>query len=93
MDMLCRMKKEREMTKCGSGKYHSPHRRSLEICRGKGRKWGSEPEISALMGANVELACPDREKHIAHFLLMIVNQRERNLARSTQVLARTSFII
>lgn len=48
---------------------YSPHRSSLEICRGKGRKWGSEPEISALMGANVELACSDREKHICAFFV------------------------
>ena len=54
MDMLCRMKKERS---------------SLKICRGKGGKWGPEPEISALMGANVELACPDREKHICAFFV------------------------
>ena len=56
---------------------YRPHRRSLEILQGKRRRWASEPEFSALTGARVELACPDREKDIT-YLLMIEKQRERN---------------
>jgi len=44
------------------GNIYRPHGRSLEILQGKRRRWASEPEISALTGTHVELACPDRDK-------------------------------